>query len=318
MVALLLLPISLFAFQKDSTISLSTPSGKIYGTLTLPKIKTKVPLVLIIAGSGPTDRNGNQEKLVNNSLLALGDSLAKAGIASLRYDKRGIGASKAVAPSEQNLRFDDYVVDAVNWVKKFQHDQRFTNIYIAGHSEGSLIGMLAAQKTPIAGFISIAGVATPADSLIIQQLSNAPTIQQSMVDSIRMYFGMLRRGNTIDSIPQGIYQAFLRKSVQPYLTSWFKYNPSLEIARLKVPVLIVQGSTDIQVDTANAHALASAKRGTRLVMIPNMNHVMKDVPSRDFADNQLSYMDPGFLLKRELTPAIVSFINGIEQKKQKR
>src|ERR1043165_7771862 len=157
LLALLLYPLSLFAIKKDSTISLSTPTGKIYGTLTLPNAKSKVPLVIIIAGSGPTDRNGNQNKWANNSLLGLGDSLARLGIASLRYDKRGVGASKAAASNETKLKFDDYIDDAVGWVKKMQHDKRFSNIYIAGHSEGSLIGIVAAEKVVVAGLVSIEG-----------------------------------------------------------------------------------------------------------------------------------------------------------------
>src|ERR1043165_8147513 len=108
---LLLFPLASFAIQKDSMISLSVRGGKLYGTLTLPTAMSKVPLVVIIAGSGPTDRNGNQNKWTNNDLLGLGDSLVVQGIATLRYDKRGVGASKAVAPDETKLRFDDYISD---------------------------------------------------------------------------------------------------------------------------------------------------------------------------------------------------------------
>lgn len=312
---LLFFPLSLFALQKDSLVNLSTATGTLYGTLTSPTAKTAVPLVIIIAGSGPTDRDGNQHGLKNNSLLALGDSLARKGIASLRYDKRGIGASKPAAPDESKLRFDNYVSDAADWVKRFQRDKRFSNIYIAGHSEGSLIGMLAAQRIPVAGFISIAGVAVSADSVVLVQLAASPNIAKSMVDSMRMFFGMLRKGQTIDPVPKGFYQALLRKSVQPYVASWMKYNPAQEIAKLHVPVLIVQGTTDIQVDTSNAYALAAAKPGAKLVMIQNMNHVLKEV-SRDISDNQLSYVDPGFLLKQELTPAIAAFIFSVEKKKK--
>jgi pimeloyl-ACP methyl ester carboxylesterase len=313
---LVLFPCSLFAIQKDSTISLSTPSGKIFGTLTLPFVKTSVPLVVVIAGSGPTDRDGNQGKMKNNSLLALGDSLAKKGIATFRYDKRGTGASRQAAPDESSLRFDDYVSDAADWVKKFQQDKRFSKIYIAGHSEGSLVGMLAAQRVRVDGFISIAGAAQPADSIIFKQLTASSMITAGMVDTMRMLFGLLRKGERIEKVPDGFYQALLRPSVQPYVMSWIKYTPAEEIAKLKVPVLIIQGTTDIQVDTEEAQALAKAKPGAKLVIIKNMNHVLKDMPSREIADNQLSYVDPGFLLKRELTPAIASFIfPGVARKK---
>jgi hypothetical protein len=322
---LALLPLSLFAIEKDSTVSLSTSTGKIYGTLTLPAqkahVQERVPIVIIIAGSGPANRDGNSELmggakvLTNNSLLALGDSLAKYGIASLRYDKRGIGASKSAAPDEESIRFDDYVSDAIAWVKMMQHDPRFSKVFIAGHSEGSLVGMLAAQRVRIAGFISISGVAVTADSIIMEQLGRSPAISSVTLDSLRQFFSVLRGGHFIDSIPKGIYQMFLRKSVQPYLISWMKYVPAHEIAKLKMPVLIIQGTTDIQVDTVQAFALKAAKPNAKLVIIDRMNHVLKDLPSRDLADNQLSYMDPGFLLSPKLTPAISGFVFAALKKK---
>ncbi len=314
---LLLFPFAVFAIQKDSTVTLTTPTGKLYGTLTIPAAKAQVPLVIIIAGSGPTDRNGNQMRMVNNSLLGLGDSLAREGIATLRYDKRGVGASKAAAPNETNLRFTDYVDDAVAWVKKMKTDPRFSKVLIAGHSEGALVGMLAAQRIPLAGFISIAGIARPADSVMLRQLAASPDVAASMVDSMRMYFGMLRRGEPIEFVPPGFYQALLRKTVQPYLVSWMKFTPAEEIAKLKIPVLIIQGTSDIQVDTTEAYALAAAKKGSKLVIIQNMNHVLKDLPSRDILDNQFSYADPGFLLSRKLAPAIASFIFTGQSNKKK-
>jgi pimeloyl-ACP methyl ester carboxylesterase len=316
LLAALLCPLSLFAVTKDTAVSLSTPNGTIYGTLTLPPAKGPVPLAIVIAGSGPTDRNGNQNNMINNSLLALGDSLAREGIASLRYDKRGVKASKAAAANETKLRFDDYITDAVNWIKKYRHDKRFSGIYLIGHSEGSLIGMVAAQKAPVSGFVSIAGAAQPADTIIIRQIKALAPDSSLMPDSVRMLFQALRKYGSVDSVPPGIYQAFMRKSVQPYLLSWIRYNPSAEIKKLKMPVLIIHGTTDIQMDTANAHKLKAVKPSARLVMISGMNHVMKDV-SRDPQDNQFSYMDPGFLLNREVTPAIVSFIRDCERRKKR-
>lgn len=238
----------------------------------------------------------------------MGDSLAKRGIATLRYDKRGVGASRQAAPDESALRFFDYVNDAAEWIKKFQQDKRFSKIYIAGHSEGSLIGMLAAQRVPVAGFISIAGPAQPADSIIFKQLMASPMVSAGMVDTMRALFAVLRNGRQIEKVPEGFYQALLRPSVQPYVMSWIKYNPAEEIAKLNVPVLIIQGTTDIQVDTIEAYALAKAKPGSKLFIVKNMNHVLKDMPSRDISDNQLSYVDPGFLLKPELISTITNFI----------
>ncbi|MBS1630874.1 MAG: alpha/beta hydrolase [Bacteroidetes bacterium] len=312
----LLFPLSLFALSKDSTVFITAPEGKVFGTLTLPTGHATVPLAIIIAGSGPTDRNGNQLKLKNNSLLALGDSLAQSGVASLRYDKRGVAASKDAASDESKLRFDDYISDAEAWVRKYQHDKRFSQIFIIGHSEGALVGLLAAEKVNVAGYVSLAGVAVPVDSIIYKQIKALAAPNSGMPDSMRMLMQTLRSKGSIDSVPHGIYQGFFRKSVQPYLLSWMRYDPSVEIKKLKIPVLIIQGSTDIQVDTSNAYALKAAWPSARLVIIPGMNHVLKNV-GRDPGDNQLSYMDPGFLMNKELTPAIVSFIRSAGQKQKR-
>lgn len=313
--AALLAPLALFAVSKDSTIYITAPEGKVFGTLTLPSAHTPVPLAIIIAGSGPTDRNGNQRNMKNNSLLALGDSLAQKGVASLRYDKRGVGDSKEAASDESKLRFDDYIDDAENWVRKFQHDKRFSDIFIIGHSEGALVGLIAAEKVKVAGYVSLAGVAVPVDSIIYKQIKALAPPNSGMPDSMKMLLQTLRSKGSIDSVPHGIYQGFFRKSVQPYLLSWMHYDPSLEIKKLNIPVLIIQGSTDIQVDTTNAYALKAARPSARLIIIPGMNHVLKNV-GRDPGDNKLSYMDPGFLLNKELTPSIVSFIhNAMRQSK---
>ena len=311
---LLVLPLSLFALERDSTIVLNTSKGNLYGTLTTPGGKMPVPLVIIIAGSGPTDRNGNQPRMINNSLRYIGDSLGSRGIATLRYDKRGIAASRAAAPDEAGLRFGNYIDDAAAWVAKYAADKRFSKIYIAGHSEGSLIGMVAAVRGGVAGFISIAGAGVPADSIVLRQLGASPMIPKTMLDSMKMFFGMMRRGQQIDTVPPGLYQALLRKSVREYVASWMKYNPAEEIAKLKMPALIIQGTTDIQVDTGDAYALAAAKPDAKLVIVAGMNHVLKSV-DRDLANNQLTYMDPRYPLRKEVPDAIAAFIRNDGRKK---
>src|SRR5262245_21486419 len=154
-------------------MEMATATGTIRGTLVVPPAADKVPIVLIIAGSGPTDRNGNSTLLPgkNNAYKMLAESLAAAGIASLRYDKRGLGGSaKAAGPGEPSLRFDMYVDDAVSWVAQLRADKRFSTVIVVGHSEGSLIGMLAARKAKADGFVSIAGVAHRASDVLRDQL----------------------------------------------------------------------------------------------------------------------------------------------------
>lgn len=137
-------------------VTLKTPTGEIFGTLELPAVRTPVPVALIIAGSGPTDRNGNSPAIpgANNSLKMLADGLAARGIASVRYDKRGIAASRAAMTGEQDLRFDLFIEDAVGWVKQLRADPRFSTVTIIGHSEGSLIGMIAAREAGAAAYVS--------------------------------------------------------------------------------------------------------------------------------------------------------------------
>ena len=139
--------------------NLVTQTGTIYGTLELPAATFPVPVVLIIAGSGPTDRDGNSKALPgsNNSLKLLASELASRGIASVRYDKRGIAASMASAGTERDLRFDNYVADAEGWIRKLRSDSRFTAITVAGHSEGSLVGMIAAREAGADGYVSLEG-----------------------------------------------------------------------------------------------------------------------------------------------------------------
>ena len=154
-------------FAIATATELKTPTGTLHGTLLAPESKKPVPVVLIISGSGPTDRDGNSAILPgkNDSLKMLAEGLAAKGIASLRYDKRGIGESAGAMTAEKDLRFETYIDDAAAWAAKLKKDPRFSRVVIAGHSEGSLIGMVAAQKGAAAAYVSIAGLARPADAV---------------------------------------------------------------------------------------------------------------------------------------------------------
>jgi alpha-beta hydrolase superfamily lysophospholipase len=245
--------------------------------------------------------------MTNNSLRMLSDSLAEYGIASLRYDKRGIGQSKDAA-DESRLLFTDYVADVSEWIRMLRKDRRFGKIFVAGHSEGSLIGMLAVKKTPVAGYISIAGAAVPADVIIMGQIDGLPHIQRATADSARAFFAELKHKGHIDEVPEGFFQAMFRKSVQSYLLSWIKHDPAKEIAGVKVPTLIIQGTADLQVDTVQAHMLATAKPNARLLIIPDMNHVFKEVTPANPEINSATYYDPLLPIKTELVQGMVAFI----------
>src|SRR5262249_14814249 len=280
-------------------VEMPTATGTIRGALVVPSASDKVPIVLIIAGSGPTDRNGNSTLLPgkNNSYKMLAESLAAAGIASLRYDKRGLGASaKAGGAGESSLRFDMYVDDAVAWVRQLRADKRFSRGIVIGHSEGSLIGMLAARKAQADGFVSIAGVAHRASDVLRDQMRPQIGALPALWDGNETMLSSLEHGVVVDALPPAIQAVpaiaqLYRPSVQPYLISWFTFVPSVEIAAVPGPVLILQGTTDIQVSVDEAKALKAARPDAELILVDGMNHVMKHAPA-DRMQNVATYSNP--------------------------
>ncbi|MDF2191792.1 alpha/beta hydrolase [Paraflavitalea sp. CAU 1676] len=289
----------------ETAVTLNTATGNIAGTLSVPAAtrKTNIPVALIIAGSGPTDRNGNNPVMKNNSLRMLSDSLLQHGIATLRYDKRAIGESAAAARSEDQLRFDDYVSDARGWLHELKQGKRFSKVVVIGHSEGSLIGMLIAQEAD--QYVSLAGAGQSADLVLKEQLKAQPPMIKDIAYPI---LDSLAQGKTVDSVNKLLYSLF-RPSIQPYMISWFKYNPQTIIGKLTVPVLIVQGENDIQVSVEEAKLLSAANKKATLVLVPRMNHVLKPVEG-DRAANIKVYNDPALPLAPELVKSIVGFIAG--------
>lgn len=298
-----------YTIAQEENIILKTATGDIDGTLTLPEIKKDIPIVLIIAGSGPTDRNGNNESMENNSLKFLAEELRKNGIASVRFDKRGIAASHDAVSSEKELRFDTYVNDVKEWVEMIAKDKRFSKIIIAGHSEGSLLGMAAAVKNKnVKAFISIAGAGRPADEILKEQMAKTPpAIKQTIYSMI----GTLKKGDTIGNVAPAFYMLF-RPTVQPYVISWFKYNPQEEIKKLDIPVLILQGTTDAQVKVEDAELLAKAQPKAELKIITNMNHVLKDCETSDKDLQKPIYSNPDLPLNKDFTKEVIGFIKKVK------
>ncbi|HMQ07899.1 MAG TPA: alpha/beta hydrolase [Saprospiraceae bacterium] len=282
---------------------LETKTGDIKGTLLNPSQTEITSVVLIIAGSGPTDRNGNNPMMTNNSLKMLADALLENGIASLRYDKRGVGESMVTGLKEKDLRFEHYVDDAKDWIDYLKSDQRFSEIIVLGHSEGSLIGMIAAQKQEVSKFISVAGVGMTAGEILREQLKNQPPI---VLEHSLPIIEKLEAGETVEDVP-AMLQSLFRPSVQPYLISWFKYEPQKEIVKLEKPILIIQGTTDIQVKVAESEKLADANPNAVKVIIEGMNHILKE-SEMDWLKNTQTYSMPDLPLKPELIEAIVNFL----------
>jgi len=289
-------------------ISIDTGNGELFGSLLLPKSDTPVPVVLIISGSGPTDRDGNNpEGGRNDSLKRLAWLLARHDIASVRYDKRGVAASLAATPDERNLSVEAYVADALAWSRKLAADPRMGPVILLGHSEGALIASLAAPQANAAGVISLSGSARPIDQLLRQQLASrlpAPLMLRSneLLDS-------LKAGQPDANVPPAL-QVIFRPSVQPYLISLFRQDPAQAFAALKVPALIIQGSHDIQVSVDDARQLKAAKPDAELALVEGMNHVLRIVP-KDVKQQLASYKDPNRPLAAELGTRIPAFIRSI-------
>lgn len=286
-------------------IDLDTGQGVLHGSLLLPQQDTPPPVVLIIAGSGPTDRDGNNPaggRVDNLKRLAL--LLANANIASVRYDKRGVAASQPATPDERDLSVERYVADVVAWGHKLKADPRFGPLILIGHSEGALIASLAAEQAGASAVISLAGSGRPMAEVVREQLAERlPPAQLARGSAL---LDRLEAGQTSLDVPASLRQVF-RPSVQPYLITLFRQDPAAAFARLSMPALIVQGRNDVQVDVADAQKLKDAKPDAHLVLIEGMNHMLRISP-KDMSEQRESYQNPQLPLARELGEQIVAFI----------
>lgn len=271
------------------------------GTLLAARQET-VPLAIIINGSGPIDRNGNEMMTKNNAAKKLAEALAKKGIATFRYDKRTLKAQQ-LNIDEKDMRFDDFIDDAKAVIKRFSKLPNYSSLYIIGHSQGSLVGMIAAQEKAD-GFISIAGAGQTIDSLIVEQIGRQ---MPGLEESARTAFNELRANGKVKDYNQGLASLF-KKSIQPFMFSWMKYDPQQEIKKLEMPVLIINGDNDLQVNTNEAKKLKAAKPEAELVIIENMNHIYRIIDKNDDIANQKSYNEPQRPISNEMVEQISNFI----------
>lgn len=297
-------------------ITLKTATGDIYGSLVVPSGSGTHPVVLIVAGSGPTDRDGNSpiavapgKTLHPDTYKLLAAALAADGIASVRYDKRGIAASAGAMAghAESDYRFDTGIADAAAWINMLRVDPRFSKVIIVGHSEGSLVGMVAAQRAKAGGFVSLEGAGRPAAAVLREQLTERG-VPIAMFGAI---LDSLSAGKTVDSTPPAL-AALFRPSVQPYLISWFHYDPAAELRKLPYTTLVVQGTHDIQVTLNDAKLLASAP-GAKLLLVDGMTHVLKIGPADASAQVAGVYTDGSVPLPPELVSAIAAYVGTAPQ-----
>ncbi len=296
-----------FAQEKQFSSEELTIKNQIEGTLLVPKTETPAPLVIIIQGSGPTDRNGNQPNMQNNSLKLLAEGLIEENIASFRFDKRLVKMAQQGRLKEEDIHFDDFIEDAISVIEHFQEDNRFSKLIIAGHSEGSLVGMLAANNRSDA-FISIAGAGQVIDNVIVEQLRRQTP---EVAEEARKNFDELRETGAVKDYSIMLSSMF-RTSVQPFIKSWMNYNPQEEIAKLDIPVLILNGTEDIQTNEEEARLLHQAKPLAEMYLIEGMNHVFKEITKGDTIENAKSYNEPQRPIMTELVERISVFVKALE------
>ena len=301
---LICIPFLSFAHGFDELeIGIAAKGVNLSGTLTMPAhANSKIPLVIIIAGSGPTDRNCNGQGFKSDAYKKMATQLALNGIATYRYDKRGIGKSSVENFKEEDINFEVMIDDAKAIITHFEKDTRFSKMTIAGHSEGSLVGMMAVTENQ--KYISIAGSGFPISVILKEQLKDKlgpmKNVVYAKIDS-------LQQGKNVANDLMGLESLF-RPSVQPFLKTWMALNPAKEIKKLKCPILIVNGTHDLQVSEKNALALNKAKSNSKLVLVPNMNHLLTEIESEKAEDNYASYQNPTLPISKKMMDEVILFI----------
>ncbi|HNP17730.1 MAG TPA: alpha/beta hydrolase [Fulvivirga sp.] len=299
-ISLVLLYSTLNVFSQEE-IKLSSTDVDLYATLLLPEKETQ-KVILIISGSGATDRDGNSKPgYVHDGLKKLAEELTELGYATLRYDKRGVGKSVSNSLKAENLRFEQYVFDAGNWISFL--NERFEDITVIGHSQGALVGMLAIQNVRVNKFISLAGLSEDASTTIKRQLSSQPKF---VLEQAIPILDSLNKGIKVDSVPQYMNSLFNPK-IQNYLISFMKYDPREEIKKIGIPILVVQGTTDIQITVEGATSMSNNSPYATLRLIDGMNHVLRS-SSLDINENMATYSSTENPLHKDLVKVIANFI----------
>lgn len=287
----------------ENSLFIKTRTGKVYGKLIIPIENTPVPIVLLISDGGYTDGDGNSPTIKTNCLKKLADQLLQNNIASLRFDKRGVGDSKDSEVKEKEMRFEYYIEDVIDWISLLKKDKRFSQFIIIGHGEGSLIGMVAAQRFSIYSFISIAGSGLSGDEQMKEKVNkyteSGKKICYEVIDSLK--------NNKTIPITDPTLNSMFRENVQPYLISWFQFNPQKEINKLTIPILILQGTEDNQTGPDDAILLHRSNNKSEYITIRNMNHYLKN-GREDNPQTLVSRRDPTIPILPELVKSIVDFI----------
>lgn len=285
------------------------PQGALTGTM-LRSPGGGGPVALIIPGSGPTDRDGNSPMGVKAaSYRLLAEGLAAQGITTVRIDKRGMFGSSAAVSNANAVTIADYVSDTAAWVRVIRERTGASCVWLIGHSEGGLVSLAAAQLIEnLCGLVLVAAPGKPMGDVIREQLRANPA-NAALVAAADAAIDRLNSGLKVDvsSLPKPL-MALFSPAVQDYLISAFALDPAELAARIDLPILIVQGGKDLQVPVEHANRLKAAKPSAVLEIMPEANHVLKDVSGDNPADNLAAYNDPDLPLSKGLVEAIAAFV----------
>jgi len=301
----LILAAALLTDPVATPVTLPSGPAPLHGTLLTPGGPTRAA-ALIIAGSGPTDRNGNNPLGISaSSYRLLAEGLAGQGIATVRADKRGVGESAYPGMIEADLRFTDYADDARAWAAETARLTGQPCAWLIGHSEGAMVALVAAAggDEAVCGLVLLAGAGRPVGAVLREQLANVPEPLRGQAVAI---LAGLEAGRPVTDVPPQL-AALFRPSVQPYLISWLPLDPAAMVAAYQGPVMIGQGTTDIQVGLTDANALAAARPDARLTIWQGVNHLLKIAPA-DRAANIATYSDPNLALAPGVVEDVAGFI----------
>lgn len=293
----------------ETEITAPGPEGPLGGALLQPG--GDAPVVLIIPGSGPTDRDGNNPlgiKAAPYKLLA--EALAARGIGSVRIDKRGLFSSQRAVADANKVTIADYAHDVHAWIDTIRRRTNAPCVWVLGHSEGGLVALAAAQQPAgICGLVLVSAAGRPIGEVMRAQLKANPA-NVPILDEALSAIDSLEAGRTVDVSGMNPALAPLFKpQVQAYEIDLFSYHPTRLIAAYEGPVLIVQGERDLQVSVdEDARALEAADPRAALALVPEMNHVLKAVPSDDRAANIATYGDPSLPLAPGVADDIAQFV----------
>jgi len=295
------------AVAAESPYTIHNSTLELGGTLTVPRGATgRVPVVVIIAGSGPTDRNGNSLMGIRpNSYAQLAWRLAERGIASLRYDKRGMPGTKGMFDMTK-MTLDDFAADARVAAESLAHDGRFSRVVLLGHSEGASLALIAArQGPPVAGVIGVSGLGRPLGVVIREQLAR----QFDSATLVRYDTAMAQylRGEQPKDVPPQLGPLFVPINLS-FMKSLSSFDPPAAIRAVRQPVLIVQGGRDLQVTVADAERLHTAKPDAQLVVVPLANHVLKQTTDTTIIGQLPTYQNPSVPIMPDVVNAIADWI----------